>query len=70
MLHCACAGSVEARNRFKAEKQCRPFQWFLDNIYPEKFVMDNSQHVYAYGRVRNPTTATCLDNLQSDDKVR
>ncbi len=64
-----CVGSVEERARFKEERKCKPFQWFLDNIYPEKFILDSPEQVYAYGRLKNPTTATCLDNLQSDDKV-
>jgi polypeptide N-acetylgalactosaminyltransferase len=63
------SGSVEARSHFKVERQCKPFQWFLDNIYPEKFILDSPDQVYAYGRLKNPTSLTCLDNLQSDDKV-
>lgn len=61
-------GSVDNRLQFKAEKQCKPFSWFLEHIYPEKFILDEPSHVFAYGRLRNPTSATCLDNLQNDDK--
>merc|ERR1719232_156059 len=61
-------GSVENRMLFKEEQQCKPFSWFLENIYPEKFILDDPDHVFAYGRLRNPTSTTCLDNLQNDDK--
>ena len=61
-------GSVENRMQFKEEHQCKPFSWFLENIYPEKFILDDPQHVFAYGRLRNPSSTTCLDNLQNDDK--
>ena len=53
---------------FKEEQQCKPFSWFLENIYPEKFILDDPDHVFAYGRLRNPSSTTCLDNLQNDDK--
>jgi len=61
-------GSVENRMLFKDQLQCKPFSWFLENIYPEKFILDDPQHVFAYGRLRNPSSTTCLDNLQNDDK--
>ncbi|XP_023346877.1 polypeptide N-acetylgalactosaminyltransferase 1 [Eurytemora carolleeae] len=63
-------GSVKNRNKFREDKQCKPFSWFLKNIYHQKFILDDPEHVYAYGRLRNPNTDTCLDNLQNDDKDR
>ena len=64
------SGSLERRFQFKEELQCKPFSWFLENIYPEKFILDDPKHVFAYGRLRNPSSSTCLDNLQNDDKDR
>lgn len=61
-------GSVENRLKFKEEKQCKPFSWFLQHIYPEKFILDDPKQVFAYGRLKNPTSGTCLDNLQNDEK--
>ena len=49
---------------FLKDLQCKPFSWFLKNIYPEKFILDDPKHVFAYGRLKNPTSNTCLDNLQ------
>ena len=64
------AGSLERRFEFKEEHSCKPFSWFLENIYPEKFILDDPEHVFAYGRLKNPHSNTCLDNLQNDDKDR
>jgi len=61
-------GSVTNRLKFKQDLQCKPFSWFLKNVYPEKFILDDPKHVFAYGRLKNPTSSTCLDNLQNDDK--
>jgi len=61
-------GNVENRLAFKKDLQCKSFSWFLENIYPEKFILDDPTTVFAYGRLRNPASSTCLDNLQNDDK--
>ena len=49
---------------YSKDLQCKPFSWFLKNVYPEKFILDDPKHVFAYGRLKNPTSSTCLDNLQ------
>ena len=61
---------MEDRLQFKEDHQCKPFSWFLENIYPEKFILDDPEQVFAYGRLKNPHSETCLDNLQNDDKER
>jgi len=61
-------GSLTSRMAWKEEQQCKPFSWFLSTVYPEKFVLDDPGHVFAYGRLRNPGTGSCLDNLQNEDK--
>ena len=67
---CILLGSLERRFEFKEEHNCKPFSWFLENIYPEKFVLDAPEQVYAYGRLKNPHNNVCLDNLQNDNKDR
>jgi polypeptide N-acetylgalactosaminyltransferase len=64
----ASIGNLTNRLRFRQEKQCRSFKWFLDNIFPQKFVLDDPDHVFAFGRLRNPSSAVCFDTLQSDEK--
>ena len=59
---------MKARMEFKEQKQCKPFKWFLQNIYPQKFILDSPDHVFAYGRLRNEPSGLCLDTLQHDDK--
>jgi len=61
-------GDMTARMKFKENKQCKPFKWYLDNIYPQKFILDSTEHVFAYGRLRNEPSGLCVDTLQHDDK--
>ncbi|KAF9824762.1 hypothetical protein SFRURICE_020493, partial [Spodoptera frugiperda] len=44
--------------------KCKSFQWYLDNIYKEKFVP--VRDVYGYGRFRNAASNMCLDTLQRE----
>ncbi|XP_076361409.1 polypeptide N-acetylgalactosaminyltransferase 1-like [Tachypleus tridentatus] len=54
---------LELRDKLK----CKDFGWYLKNVYPQKFVVD--ENVFAFGRVRNPTTNLCLDKLnRNEDK--
>ena len=49
-------GDVAKRMRFKDDMKCKSFKWYLDNVFPEKFVLDDPDHVFAHGRLRNPGT--------------
>jgi polypeptide N-acetylgalactosaminyltransferase len=46
---------------------CKSFKWFLDNVYPEKFIPD--EKVLAYGAVRNVINGVqlCLDTLGKNE---
>jgi polypeptide N-acetylgalactosaminyltransferase len=59
-------GDVSSRREIREKLNCKSFKWFLDNIYPEKFILD--ENVYAYGEVRNPSSSLCLDTLGKDEK--
>ena len=37
---------------------------YLDNVFPQKFVLDDPDHVFGYGRVRNPESSMCFDIMQ------
>lgn len=60
-------GNVTNRLNFKVAKGCKPFKWYLDHVYPQKFVLDSPDHVFAYGRVKNEHSGMCVDTLQNDD---
>ena len=57
-----------SRLKFREQKQCKPFKWYLEHVYPQKFILDSDEHVFAYGRVRNEPSGLCIDTLQHDDK--
>ncbi|KAK4877857.1 hypothetical protein RN001_010363 [Aquatica leii] len=60
-------GDLTHRKQLRKKLRCKSFKWYLDNIYPEKFIPDEG--VFAYGQVRNKFNM-CLDDMQlSEDKV-
>lgn len=60
-------GDLTHRKQLRQKLRCKSFKWYLENVYPEKFIPD--ENVFAYGQVRNKYDM-CLDDLQlSDDKV-
>ncbi|XP_076093310.1 putative N-acetylgalactosaminyltransferase 9 isoform X1 [Mytilus galloprovincialis] len=60
-------GDISGRKELRENLKCKSFRWFLENVYPEKFIPD--ENVYAWGMVRNPATNLCLDTLQKDEKI-
>ena len=60
-------GDITERTNLRDRLKCKSFRWFLENVYPEKFIPD--ENVYAWGMVRNPGTNLCLDTLQKDEKI-
>ncbi|KAF7283654.1 hypothetical protein GWI33_023290 [Rhynchophorus ferrugineus] len=60
-------GDLTHRKQLRQKLRCKSFKWYLDNVYPEKFVPD--ENVFGYGQIRTEYDM-CLDDLQlAEDKV-
>ena len=58
-------GDITKREELKVRLQCKPFKWFLENVYPELVIPD--ENVLAWGEVRNPDSVLCLDTLGREE---
>ena len=59
-------GNLTERHDLRKRLNCKSFKWYLDNVIPEKFILD--ENVIGFGFVKNPKTGFCLDTLQRDEK--
>ncbi|XP_044846453.1 polypeptide N-acetylgalactosaminyltransferase 9 isoform X4 [Mauremys mutica] len=58
-------GDVSERLALRQRLQCRSFKWYLENVYPEMRVYNNT---ITYGEVRNSkASGYCLDQGAEDD---
>ncbi|XP_050359210.1 polypeptide N-acetylgalactosaminyltransferase 1-like isoform X2 [Nymphalis io] len=60
-------GDVTHRRVLREKLKCKSFQWYLDNVYREKFVP--VRDVFGFGRFRNARSGRCLDSLQRDGEA-
>ena len=52
-------GDFSNQLRIRNQLKCKPFKWYLENIYPNLFVPGMS---IAAGEVRNPWSLLCIDS--------
>jgi len=59
-------GDLSDRPELRDRLQCKSFRWFLETVYPHKYIMD--EQAIAWGRVRNNVggRSVCIDHLQRD----
>lgn len=61
-------GDISARVRLRQELQCKPFKWYLENIYPELLVPGDG---IAFGEVNSFLyLQEILRKLRTDQKFR
>ncbi|KAG0436841.1 hypothetical protein HPB47_017733 [Ixodes persulcatus] len=54
-------GDISKRKALRKSLRCKSFRWYLDNVYPDKFIPD--ERVHAFGSVKNAQTGMCLDSM-------
>lgn len=57
-------GDVSDRIALRKRLGCKPFKWFLDNVFPDMFV-PLEPNVVGAGTMRNPHTGMCVQGAQS-----
>ncbi|KAJ4930989.1 hypothetical protein JOQ06_025290 [Pogonophryne albipinna] len=61
-------GDITSRTGLRQKLQCKPFSWYLENVYPDSQI---PRHYYSLGEIRNVETNQCLDNMarKENEKV-
>ncbi|XP_078537851.1 polypeptide N-acetylgalactosaminyltransferase 13 isoform X2 [Lissotriton helveticus] len=61
-------GDVSVRKALREKLRCKPFWWYLENIYPDSQI---PRRYFSLGEIRNVETNQCLDNMgrKENEKV-
>ncbi|XDV31034.1 hypothetical protein PO909_033811, partial [Leuciscus waleckii] len=61
-------GDVSSRKALRETLKCKPFSWYLENIYPDSQI---PRRYYSLGEIRNVETNQCVDNMgrKENEKV-
>ena len=56
-------GNLSWGTEIQDRLQCKDFEWYLQNIYPELFVPNDPRSVAHRGAIYNPAANSCIDTL-------
>ena len=56
-------GDLSWATEIQERLQCKDFDWYLDNVYPELFVPDDRRSVLQRGALANVANNVCMDTL-------
>ncbi|NWI86733.1 GLT13 acetylgalactosaminyltransferase, partial [Pitta sordida] len=61
-------GDVSVRKALRESLKCKPFSWYLENVYPDSQI---PRRYFSLGEIRNVETNQCLDNMgrKENEKV-
>ncbi|XP_069075659.1 polypeptide N-acetylgalactosaminyltransferase 1 isoform X2 [Pleurodeles waltl] len=61
-------GDISTRLTLRNKLHCKPFSWYLENVYPDSQI---PRHYFSLGEIRNVDTNQCLDNMarKENEKV-
>eukprot|EP00730_Choanoeca_flexa_P017328 TRINITY_DN8328_c0_g1_i4.p1 TRINITY_DN8328_c0_g1~~TRINITY_DN8328_c0_g1_i4.p1 ORF type:complete len:611 (+),score=129.55 TRINITY_DN8328_c0_g1_i4:56-1888(+) len=59
-------GDISERLALRQKLKCKPFQWYLDNVFPDMMV-PTPANLHGRGRLGNAATGQCLDTLSTKE---
>jgi polypeptide N-acetylgalactosaminyltransferase len=60
-------GNINERLELVQRNQCKSFKWYLDNVFPEKYIPNDADG--RYGALKNQKTGLCIDGYGNSDEV-